>query len=526
MFKNTGRAWFFTVGAVALIVGLLVVRHIHLSPDSMTYALVADQIRSGRGLRAPTFLLTAQPDGAGTIPFTLHSPLLPVLLAIVGGVRPGHEWPAQAINVVALVVSSLSGFFLVRRLAGVGAGVAAGIAVAIFCPVLMTFRYVWSEPAFIAFVLASVSLTVAARSRQPRGKAYLLLAGLSAAAAVATRLIGVVFIPMFGWEALRTWRRRGFGPAVGVFAYSGLLPLLCFAALFVRGLLLSGSVRGVDLLEIDRTFGQAMQEMLVGTINSFGIWNFGPKALLAGSAPVGAAALILYSSVKGSKIGARLARRGFDALLWAAGSYFVLFSWAMATHQPSSEWRFWVPLAVLVLLAVIVLIRWGWHVGSRRTLRQFRALRRAGWLVTLALLCAYLAYDTTGRLDVKPQKVTTAETKTFAWIMEHCPPPALVTTNRNAQLAYLGGYSAMDLPGQFYRIPNDMRTFLPKRMAEVGSRYMVLFANKEGLPEEHNGDFVAALSRRQQLDCPLKLVFQCEDGAVYALKEVPGVATP
>ena len=67
------------VAACALAAGVFSARNIAISNDSMTYALVADQVRQGHGLKVP--LITT--EGNPSI-LTFQPPLYPLMLAGLG----------------------------------------------------------------------------------------------------------------------------------------------------------------------------------------------------------------------------------------------------------------------------------------------------------------------------------------------------------------------------------------------------------------------------------------------------------
>jgi hypothetical protein len=142
------------VAATVAATGVLVATAPHglaVTPDSVHYLSAADSLRAGHGL-----------IGFDGVPLTHFAPGFPVAVAAVWEVAASSMQSARILNALCLAWIVLCGWALLRRLVAspvlrlVGA---AGLAVA---PTLYTVSVTaWSEPLFIAIVLASVlTLTI------------------------------------------------------------------------------------------------------------------------------------------------------------------------------------------------------------------------------------------------------------------------------------------------------------------------------------------------------------------------------
>ena len=208
---------FLTVCAVA--VAMLTTRNIGLTTDSMQYAAVADQVLAGHGVRTPLLALGGgEVDPAtGTQPFMVQPPFLPLLFAAMGGVSADRLWPGQAINIVAHVVTVLCCFLIARRLTGDLVFAILAAAAVLWAPaVLAVTGKLWTEALFAALFMSSVMFLQASR-RSPRRDLCLVMAGLAAAAAFATRWAGVALAPLLLWECFITWHERSLREGIRVF---------------------------------------------------------------------------------------------------------------------------------------------------------------------------------------------------------------------------------------------------------------------------------------------------------------------
>jgi hypothetical protein len=123
-----------------------------LSPDSRGYLQAARFILQGRGI--------CNINGNGeVVPLTHFAPLYPILLAAFGvGGDPLDR--ARALGIVIFGINIILGGWIVFRAAGRSAlgGIIGSVLVAVSLDMLRVHVMVWSEPAFITFLLAALLL--------------------------------------------------------------------------------------------------------------------------------------------------------------------------------------------------------------------------------------------------------------------------------------------------------------------------------------------------------------------------------
>lgn len=207
--------------------------------DSAAYLLAARNLLHGHGLIS---FATVGPIETLTEPLVWWPPFLSVVLAGIGltGVDPVDS--VRFLNALLFAVNiGLTGW-LAWRLAGSGLIAAVAAIMILGAPhILVLHAMAWSEPLFLALVMAALALL--ARYLAGGTRWLLLVVALSAAAAALTRYIGMSFI-LLGGLALLVWPgrdlRRRFEDAIG-FGVVGVLP----AGLWMlRNLTLVGTTSG------------------------------------------------------------------------------------------------------------------------------------------------------------------------------------------------------------------------------------------------------------------------------------------
>ncbi len=508
---------------------LVATRSMILVVDSRRYALVSQQLCLGRGLRCPVFDLHDRPDSSGTVPFTLQAPLLPLVLASMGGVTSSRTWPARALNVASLVMTCVFSFLIASRLCGITAGVVAGITVAVSSPLLLAARYILTETLFIFLFVASVGLLQASRHAKPRW-CFLIGSGLAAAAATATRYTGIALLPLFFWEASVIWRRGGSKRALITICLTIPLMLAYLAALWTRNVFISGHVWGSTTpadqpREAGWSLFEAVRGMMAMTAAQFGVWGINFKSVIKGALAViliGTPASIAMSRLKHRTTSRlELLERGLDIVLVAAVSYFGLLVCHLWSHQAVFEYRFATPLVPLLFIAMVATVTQGW-----RSLDSTRLRRWACWalVATLTLIVLYVArqsFKWSAGLNENISEIPTTET--YEWLVNNAEKERVIVTNQPFILSFSTGQSALRLPNRVFdpwaHIPQDMYELLPNEMSRVGANYLVIFSAREGLRADHWGDFIAALSRREPISNRLTIVWDCPDGVIYKMKE-------
>ena len=196
--------------AVAVVaIGLLIVavaRHgVVLTPDSLVYKGVSEQLRAGNGITVPfsTFTSALSPAEVasfdGAIPLTDQPPLYPAMLAVLTAVGLSVDTAVLAINLVALVAIAVLMRCIAGRLMSPTAAAWSTVALlAVFTIGPMSFERdafaslfasALSEPAMLAFVLGAL-LALMCHVQDASDRA-LAVATLLSMCAVLTRFSGV-----------------------------------------------------------------------------------------------------------------------------------------------------------------------------------------------------------------------------------------------------------------------------------------------------------------------------------------------
>ncbi len=504
------------------LAGLYATYHIRLSPDSMHYALASQQIRSGRGVRVPIIPFQGpSADTRGTVPFLIQPPLLPLFLALLGGVAPGKVWPAQVLNIFSHTAIALFSCLIAKRLCGASFGIITGIAVAFALPLLLVSQYLWSEPLFIALVVMCIWCLQMSRYVN-REQFPLYGAGLLAAAAIATRFAGVALIPLFLWETIRIWKSRTEKSAIVFRIIAFLVPLCIVAILFVRNYVLSGTIRGFQCPNPQRSIYAAICSVMQGIALQFGIKGF--KAQIAILFLIFLVIVILVRSKMDRNIQAL--KKGLDMIILFMVSYTGVIIVAMVRYQPHLELRFVAPLVPFILITAVFIIELAWR--SMTVTRIHKLLLHSGRIIFIILIIVGLLFTLWWKSSffspVETVNKRFLSSQTFGWLKTSLPPETIIATNEPFKVAFWGGYPTLRLINRlwnpYHDIPDDMCYQLPRRMSEVGSHYLILFADEDGLDEEHFGEFVSALSRRKRADIDkFRLMYNCSDGVVYHLSK-------
>lgn len=210
------------------------VSDLHLSPDSSSYINVAQNIIltghiyvftnfPSRSMEPVTEPYTEQPIGfpAYLLPF-LWIFKQPFVAAAI----------AQAFSMILLYGAV---WFLTKDLqVGPGFQVACALAITLFRPLAFVFVHLWSETLFIALTLWAIHfLLIAGRSQKPLK--YWLIAFCLAAAATATRSIGILSLGIF---IVAFWNQP-----TGSSKFKSRLALIGLSCLFLLGPLAAWSLR-------------------------------------------------------------------------------------------------------------------------------------------------------------------------------------------------------------------------------------------------------------------------------------------
>ncbi|MGE5139376.1 MAG: hypothetical protein ACM3JD_07945, partial [Rudaea sp.] len=154
-----------------------------VSPDSTTYFGAAENLLSGKGFTI---------DGA---PITHYPPLYPVVLAAASLFDRDLVQGSRFLNALlyginaALVAAAV--YLAVRRSMLAVAG--AALYFLSSSPLLVLHSWAWSEPLFLSFVLGCLVL-LSLQATRPSWP-LLIVSALCLGAAMATRYVGVAFLP-------------------------------------------------------------------------------------------------------------------------------------------------------------------------------------------------------------------------------------------------------------------------------------------------------------------------------------------
>ncbi len=470
----------------AFVVAIHAVHDLGMAPDSMRYALVADQMLSGRGLRVPIIWFQRSPitpDSFGTVPFLCQPPLLPAFLAMLGGVTPDGLLAAQFLNIASHLIVVVFSFLIARKICGSLPGAVVGMSVAFSFCLVHSLNFLCSDPLFIAFVAVAVWSLVASRESSRKWE-FAFLSGLMAAAAIGTRFCGVALLPMFIWEFVLEWKNKTIWSAIRLLSLSLSVPLIAITILAARNVLLSGSIRGFYQTDPGRSVFDAFYGFVFMTARQFGVNNIGLKmvsGILFLAIPI--AAMFYFRSRKSIY---RAFGTGLDLVMLFVFSYTGLLTYAMANYQPVFESRFAAPLIPFCLILLVVALDLGWrsmqggHLGTLAKYGRIMAIT----LVLVYTVREYSLHPKDNSLPVwRNFNQAFLSSDTYKWITEHCSSGSVIATNGAFNVAFFAKCPTLRLPSRSWNklidLPNDMDSRLPQRMSEVGARYLVIFSGPQ-----------------------------------------------
>lgn len=251
----------------SVLAALLAVKNIKISPDSMRFGLVSQQILSGNGIRVPIIRLEDNfVPVKGAIPFLDQMPLLPILFALLGSVTSQNYLPAQLLNLICHVATSIFTFLLMKSLYdNKSIALLTGILVSFAYPLLWNTNHILSEPLFIALIAAVIYFLISSRNPDSRHfRRNLFIAGICASAAILTRNAGIALIPVFLWESFIIKKNKSPESKFTSSVLLLTLPIITTVIIFVRNYIISGSLRGFNQASPERPYLDA----LTGTIET------------------------------------------------------------------------------------------------------------------------------------------------------------------------------------------------------------------------------------------------------------------
>lgn len=499
------------------------------SVDAITYVLVAEELRAGRGLRAPLGALHADgplPGPDATLPFTIQAPGYPLLLAALGASRDAVgralAWNALCHALTAAAAAALALQLARSALAAAVAG--AGVAGAL--PLLAALRWTLADPTFV--LLSAATALLLARARDAARPARLeVAAGVVAAAAVGVRYAGLALLAPLGAAALvaalRALPDRRAAARAGALAALRLAGPLLLVALLGLG-------RGDPFAQDTPRPPAVALELLGGILADLPLMVAGgTRAARSPEATLGAVALTLTllgalgaSALSGPTRRALLARGADAPLLVAAGTCALLL--VAFGRRLNAESRYALPVLPPLLAA-------GAAAGALLLDRVRRlpspaapVLWKAGATLLVAavgLLPLVTSLGVARRLE-GPRAAPLIDLcpQTWARLRGHVPRGAPVLTNAASVVAWVERRPAFLVPqvelNTSYRLPTDPG-FLPRALRSMGGRHLVLFCGPRGLSPEVFGEQLAALSRREPAVPGLRLAWSGDDGCVWEL---------
>ncbi|HTL30215.1 MAG TPA: hypothetical protein VL282_13375 [Tepidisphaeraceae bacterium] len=384
---------FFTGAIIVSILGMLLLAYATqsgpgLSPDSRSYLSGARFLLEGRGI--------CNVNGDGNIvPMTHFAPLYPILLAGTGfGGDPLER--ARWIGAAFFGGSIFLGGWLVFRAAGRSAlgGIIASVLFALSFDLVRVYVMVWSEPAFIFFMLGGFLLIAnyLQRLRTP----LLALGSAAIACAFVTRYSGAALVISTGLVILlypnRPMRRRLIDSMV--YSVISIAPMIAW---IVRNLITAQSAADREAAFHPPNWND-IQLSLATLANWFVPIPFEPRTFLA----ILAAAVVAIGAIFAARrfVGARTAPPSVEAPATQAslllGAFcivyvlFLLFSLTFVDAHTPLDYRILSPLYVgLLLWAILKLAPLGgsdrWRVVIIAALGFFlasQATRSAAWAHT------------------------------------------------------------------------------------------------------------------------------------------------
>jgi hypothetical protein len=508
----------------AVIPALLAVKHIRISPDSMIYSLVSQEILSGNGIRLP--IIYDMKDHidftGGSVPYLGEPPLLPMLFAMLGGVTPQSYLAAQIINVFSHVIISIFTFLLMKKLYDNNViALLAGVLVSVSIPLLKLTHYILSDTLCIAFTIVAIYfLTLPRHYDRYQVDRNLYIASICTSAAVLTRFAGVALIPAFLWGTFVLKSNKNIKLSSLSTVLSSALPVITIGALFTITYIISGSIHGWNPPPPDRSYFSAFTATLKMIFLQFDLGER-PVALLS----IFSILLILYIFLNSSvrKEISKYVQSGLDVIIVFFFSHTLLITYAMAKSQTVFELRYMSPLVPFLFILSIIIIAVAGKIIKTRGESKLSLCVVILSLGAITFGNCYKTYMNSGMFSAKSKQeghYRILNSLTYNWIRENYKNNVIITTNRSFHLSFFGGYSTIRLPHKRFnknsRIPDNMESFLPDRMSKFGSRVLALFEEAE---EQYEGRYIAGLFNKREDKDNFDLIQDFSDGVVYTLKE-------
>jgi len=519
--KNKHEIWIYSVLIIlSTLAALVAVNNIKISPDSMIYALMSQEIISGNGLRIPIIKLVENyvPIN-GMIPYPEEGPLLPIFFALLGGVTPQNFLPAQIINVISHVVISIFTFLLMKKLYdNKGIALLTGILVSLTYPMLWNTHHMITESLFTALTVAALYFLILSRhSDSNRSIGNLFIASICASAAILTRFPGVALIPVFFWEVFILVKNKSKKFKYVSAILTAIPPIITIGILFIRNYIHSGTIFGWNPPPFERSYLSAF----TGTIKMiFQQFSLGERTVTLITIFTILFIFYIIVNTNSRRELSRYVHSGLDLIMVFIVSYTVLIFLAMAKSQSVFELRFVSPLVPFLFILCIIIIVFVWEIIRLKGLSK---LSLCGIILSLGIITfgnCYKTYLRSGEFFYKQEsRYSILNSPTYNWIKENYGENTIIATNRPYEFSFFGGYSTVVFPhrrfDKNYRIDN-IGLILPNRMSEIGSRVLALF---EKVEEQYEGKYLTELFNKRENNDKFALIHKFSDGVVYELRE-------
>jgi len=522
-FKNKYKIYIYGLLLIsAILPALLSVKNIKISPDSMVYALISQEIISGNGIRLP--IVYDMNDNYvfidGTVPYVGEPPLLPIVFALLGGVAPQSFFAAQILNVISHTVISIFTFLLIRKLYdNKWIALLTGIIVSISLPLLWNTHRMISEPLFIALTVAALYfLILSQRSYSHKSIRNLFVASICTSAAILTRFAGIALIPVFFWAIFILVRNKNITFKKILTILTTILPLLTVGALFIYTYIIAGSIHGWNPPSPERSVLEAVTVTIKMIFLQF---DLGKRPIILIS--IFMILFILFSVVNTNmrKELLKYVHSGLDLITIFVISYTALITYAMFKSQTVIEVRYMSPLVpfIFILYMLITIVIW-----ELIRIKGFSKLSLCWIILSLCIITFGTCYKTYMKsAEIFSQDLghyRILNSPTYKWIEGNYKKNVIITSNRPYHLSFLGGYSTIRLPHKRFEkntpIPENTEAYLPERMSKFGSQVLALF---EKADEQYEGSYIAGLFNKRGDDENFILIQKFPDGVVYQLKE-------
>jgi hypothetical protein len=504
----------------ALTVGYMAIYDLKLEPDSMRYTLVADEIKSGNGIRVPIIFFDRaynKYNRDGTTPFLVQPPLYPILLSILGGYSANYLLAGKIINITSFFIVIVFTFFIVAKLQNNIKGLFAALAMIFAYPVSILNSWMLSDILFIAFTMLTIWSLIKGRDLEK----YYIIAGLMAASAFATRYAGIVLILLFLWELTYKFFIQYYSDKKTRFnniIYGLIIFLFIITTLILRNFIIAGNIRGLETLPVERSLYESFYGIFQVLLAHLSIWSFGMKFQLFG--------FLLIILLTGLYIHFRRKYNftqlfnGFDIIVFFVISYFTFYIYIHCTSEPKFIFRFITPILPFIIIIIFYLID---KSIDGICSKSFNCYMKYSLMFLTIIYFSYnyfiqfdkIYYDYFNKINE-----SFYNSKLYNYIDTNLDKRTIITTNKPQRLSYYGTYSTMMLPKLHWNhvIPSNMHNELPSRMKSINSNYLALFNHRGNILKSRYGTYIYKLSNQNAHQKDFILIYSSNDGVLYKLK--------